>query len=376
MTRIDSLTGLRGIACVAVVLEHYSEHHTQVSWPGCFIGIGDHAVSVFFVLSGALMALTYVQCDAMRWPECRSSFYWKRFFRIAPMYWFGLLVDVPRLIEIAPTLHAGEWLYTSLMPFGAQGAVWFWKPDYFAVGWTLTIEIYSYALFPFLMLHSWAHETLILAGLLFTQYFSLIWHVLIDHGYKFNTLTRIEEFIIAAVATKAMIRHQWSIPDVFVPLLPSLLFLCWLIVPSIASKQQELWDLSVLPGFYTLFELLVVFALIQQHWFNDLLFANRFSVWLGDISFAVYVVHIPLIRWSRSYLEPWTYELFDLIEFQSWPSALIGFGVFFITLFSMAHALHYWIERPLHKLLVSRFVVPHECPLKIVITLDEISEGI
>ncbi|KLD70209.1 acyltransferase family protein [Xanthomonas pisi] len=79
--RIDSLTGIRGLAALLVVYDHLGEK-------GFFVGSGLHlgeiGVMVFFTLSGFLMAFLYGDKDPSR--RAISRYAISRFARIAPAY--------------------------------------------------------------------------------------------------------------------------------------------------------------------------------------------------------------------------------------------------------------------------------------------------
>jgi len=88
--RNQSLDLLRGVAILLVVLVHCQEESTGVV-PGLtwfakeFGGLG---VQLFFIVSGYTMMLTFgdrVDLNAAR------SFYLRRFFRIAPLFWVAIV---------------------------------------------------------------------------------------------------------------------------------------------------------------------------------------------------------------------------------------------------------------------------------------------
>jgi peptidoglycan/LPS O-acetylase OafA/YrhL len=87
--RIPTLDGWRGIAIMMVMITHY-----QVSYLGHFFddqscfNLGQHGVTIFFVLSGYLITTKLLAEKKINLPQ----FYGRRFFRIVPAAWTYLLM--------------------------------------------------------------------------------------------------------------------------------------------------------------------------------------------------------------------------------------------------------------------------------------------
>jgi len=142
---VKSLTGLRWFAALAVFLYHFG----NPGWlPNFFKNVqlnGLLGVQFFFVLSGYVLATRYFH-DSPR----PAKFFVARFARIGPMYYVGLFLSV--IYYLYQTNHI------DLIPFivhalGLQA--WSSEMDY-AVSfngpaWTISVEIFFYALFPLLI---------------------------------------------------------------------------------------------------------------------------------------------------------------------------------------------------------------------------------
>ena len=127
---IPALTGLRAIAAILVVLFHYKYIVPGLGAspaPGArVIQTGFVGVSLFFVLSGFILAYTYIDDDgALRgtWKD----FLFARFARVYPVYLFALVIALPIFIDIS-LVHpvGGITLVTredSHLPVAAPGAV-------------------------------------------------------------------------------------------------------------------------------------------------------------------------------------------------------------------------------------------------------------
>ena len=87
MQEIRPLTSLRGFAALAVVMQHFSataQAHTRVTIPS-LVPHGYMAVDFFFVLSGFIMCLIYLNDFQVRGLQAFPSFLMKRVARIAPL---------------------------------------------------------------------------------------------------------------------------------------------------------------------------------------------------------------------------------------------------------------------------------------------------
>jgi peptidoglycan/LPS O-acetylase OafA/YrhL len=157
--RLPALTTLRFFAAFHVML-----FHTQAmgavfgpEWFRRISSIGYVGVSFFFVLSGFILVYTYAD------KPLRARDFWQaRFARVYPAYAFALVLTLPFFLWSAS--HYAE----IKLPFMAFEAAHFktaaileiallqaWIPpaalSWNAVGWSLSVEVLFYLLFPFLL---------------------------------------------------------------------------------------------------------------------------------------------------------------------------------------------------------------------------------
>jgi peptidoglycan/LPS O-acetylase OafA/YrhL len=150
MTRLDSLTGARFVAAVGVFLFHATGVFPAEGPFGralAFVG-GNGAIGVdfFFALSGFVLAWSWRPGGSVR------AFYRRRFARLAPAYWIALLYGLAWVIVLygSPAVAA---LHAIPAAVGLQA----WFPDpavHFAadgVEWSVSAELFFYALFPLLI---------------------------------------------------------------------------------------------------------------------------------------------------------------------------------------------------------------------------------
>jgi len=111
--RIAYLDGLRGVACLWVVLWHYthSSHRSLFPYGSTFVGIPvlDHGwagVELFFLISGYVILLTLEDCTNLR------EFLGRRWLRL-----------FPAMLIASLTIFAVSRLLGAHMPHGRQGAI-------------------------------------------------------------------------------------------------------------------------------------------------------------------------------------------------------------------------------------------------------------
>src|ERR1700677_2102270 len=107
--RVPALDGIRGLACLLVVLWHYVSTMHYDAWPLPIralirsLGLSWCGVDLFFVLSGFLLGgicLKYRQSS-----NFFRVFYTRRVFRVVPLYvvWILLWLALPLVIHSAAT---------------------------------------------------------------------------------------------------------------------------------------------------------------------------------------------------------------------------------------------------------------------------------
>ena len=159
---IASLTGLRGIAAILVVLYHYEALHPGIrldlavpligsilQFP---LGFGFAGVDIFFVLSGFLLTLPFARAalSGKQGPQL-SRYFKRRFLRVFPAYYAQLII----ILVIGGWFLA--WTPQTAASFVAHLLMFFniaWNPVTPMVGvwWTLPVEMGFYLLLPLLAL--------------------------------------------------------------------------------------------------------------------------------------------------------------------------------------------------------------------------------
>src|SRR5436190_4496676 len=91
--RFAAVDGLRGVACLAVVLHHAYYHAGRYQWPlglPRLLSYGYLGVEIFFVLSG--FCLAYPLLNTAKPAASWSTYAKRRARRILPAYWAALIL--------------------------------------------------------------------------------------------------------------------------------------------------------------------------------------------------------------------------------------------------------------------------------------------
>ncbi|GAA3402952.1 acyltransferase family protein [Paenibacillus hodogayensis] len=136
--RLEFLDMLRGIAALAVMIEHMGERLFPgfVYFISTYFQMGQFGVVLFFLSSGFIIP------DSLERSK-RLKFFWvKRFFRLYPLYWFNLGVAVmlyyfyihPADMPSISTILANVTMVQKFLG----------KPDIIGLYWTLSTEMLFY----------------------------------------------------------------------------------------------------------------------------------------------------------------------------------------------------------------------------------------
>ena len=289
---IAALTGIRGFAALWVVFYHLRPiwNATYPEWTDCLAIArrGYLGVDLFALLSGFVISYTYA--STLRNFSARSSarYLWLRFARIYPLH-----IAILALFLLARNRFSVSGIAALLsqdMTFTRQVLLlngWGFESEFAwnAPSWTLSSEWLCYLCFPLLApLTSRLTDGRIALGLAaasLTGTAVLLWlvgHAAFDAYLDWGWLRIGGEFIAGCwlfVAYRSGIAGGWPLGWLGLAALLVGLKLCTTAVPA---------------GSVAAFAI-VVFALAHSRQPLDLLFGNRVSVYLGEISFSIYMIH-------------------------------------------------------------------------------------
>jgi peptidoglycan/LPS O-acetylase OafA/YrhL len=294
--QIDSLTGLRGVAACWVVLMHFREITPTRVWQfpilDQIIANGAYGVDIFFVLSGFIMCHVYSRSfSADLRGEQVYRFMAYRLARIYPVHVATFILMLALFVARSATTGESGLPYrydpvTLLTTFTLTNA---WVPGLQTPNmpaWSVSAEWFAYALFPalclFLSSHKWAPALYVVAGLGLAFF----------KPFGNDCLTHVLSGFLVGMAThRIMPRALWIAKGRFAGLGISTAIACW---AQVADPSVE---------FGLLLFAALILALTNP---RDLL--SRFlsvtaTVYLGEISYSIYMVHWPVRAIIRNCLQ-------------------------------------------------------------------------
>ncbi|PWJ40935.1 acyltransferase family protein [Sediminitomix flava] len=311
--RIDSLTFLRFLAAFIVVIFHLGKGTWFTSTFGRIATSGPQMVSFFFVLSGFVMVLSQFRKPNFSIKE----YYFNRFIRIYPLYLFGIIIIYP-FKSIASDGYA---LLLNL--FTLQS----WFPPYplsfNGPSWSISVEAFFYMLFPFILyyiknakprviyvfmfsLFIWGVTQLIHINLLNKPFYNgpngvphqLIYYLPISHLGSFLLGITAAYLFLRLEAWKTVIKPS---NPIYTVLALVLMYSVLLLEPKIVSVIG--YRLPFGGSFHSLIFSFCIFVIAASDNIMTKVLSNRVFVFLGEISFAIYLLHSPLYKIYKEYFQ-------------------------------------------------------------------------
>jgi len=282
-SRLVEVDALRGLAALAVVLFHYTTRFTQLfeanSLPTFSFPDGHYGVNLFFIISGFVIFMTLEKTSRP------MDFVVSRFSRLFPAYWVAILLTftLTHLLDLPGKLVDAATAFGNLIMIHGLFGI----PHVDGVYWTLEVELLFYCgmflLYRFQRLHLIHHALLGLLALRLA-YFGLEQGFGIDLSWTISRLLILKYipwFALGISIHLATSRHgagAWHQPA----LTAASAILTLLIVdsPFLAALATALGAAVFLAASGR--------ALVLRH---------RILVWLGSISYPLYLLH-ENIGWS------------------------------------------------------------------------------
>lgn len=372
---IKALTGIRFFAALWVVLYHSTRHNMEIlerhhpellGLAKPFIAQGSRGVDLFFILSGFVLALNYLDQLGPRWDLAKvARFLWMRLARVWPLYAF-IMVAAGFLMWFRATawdsvatrkLTPGSFFEQFLM-------IQLWSEEHTSgnswagPAWSLSAEWLAYLLFPLIALvvlrmHHLMRTRWLLVGA-FVAIAPLILMLLVWHSFSpsYGWAIRIVcEFTAGVILCTGMSRLRLTdsqrtaagvLSIALVVAIVGWLYVCRLFL---GGWSGGLIVLAFLP--------LIGALAVARGPLTDIL-STRVLVLGGGISYALYLCHSPMLYLFRdattfsgiAHLDPLTRYYAEL----AWIPFMIG----------VAWLLYHFVEEPSRKMM--RRMLAHDFP--------------
>lgn len=379
--------GMRAIACSSVLVHHLGQRllgYAAIPWvffPAWSLSLNlNIGVSLFFVLSGALLSIPFWNryLDRQGPPELLGYFA-RRAARIAPGYWFALIVCfVVSLYALPDTKYAIERSVAGFFFVSSFHYISFFPSDLNGPFWSISLEVICYALLPLLLLPAWRlipdrdprrtakYLMWVLIGLQLAHFvivavfptdaFEKGWQYGNIGGAKEwlphrNPATFMTMFMLGSCASFAIAWRRRLDRPIFADEFerPGKWALIWaLLVCFFLGSGGEVNPITRQPYVTPLFPAICAAALYFIN-FSDKLAAvvdNRLSRLIAKLSFGIYLWHFPVIELIRIYIQP-DFKVFGMKSFWAWS----GYSLAVVAVSLVLAALSwYLIEQPMLRL--------------------------
>ena len=334
--KLHALTGLRAIAALAVFAAHFMGimDCKVVGMP-----IGGIAVSFFFVLSGFI--LVYVYKNRLHSTGIRK-FYFTRFARIWPLHLVCLLLIAAMLPKYLPPT---QWPWFRSLAHWSLLQAWYpaanWSDCYNGVAWSISAEAFFYLMFP-VLLFGGTRRFIVKYACLFAMTFA----AMVVLTYTLDPASQIKEIANASLDPKKVVQFfpAFRLLEFVTGMATGMIFLYrntnndW--QATIQPKSNWMgtaratvvevlvltlaiagYPIFVASGLFDYLHSVEKLGPVLKHWlsFSGGMFfhaaviyvfahskgwvgrmaGSRLMVFLGEISFALYMIHYPLIYFAK-----------------------------------------------------------------------------
>lgn len=263
------------------------------------------AVSAFFVLSGFVLMQSYGETA---WTRARLVQYARaRFARVYPVYALSLLLMAP-YISAAMVPNKASLIGNYVFLF--QGWTGTLPVDWNTPAWSLSCEMFFYLCFPVAVMafRRLSGRLTAVSAIAICFLPALLWKLGVPDMYK--PLVHLADFLLGIVAARgySALRPKMSGRGY------------WLYVPGMAGVAALMLNPQRIPGvldmngFLRPFTALTLIGLALAGGWVARLLSAPWPVFLGKSSYAVYILHIPLL-WSYKRWAPY------------WFPGISGFGM-------------------------------------------------
>ena len=336
-----SIQGCRAIAALLVVLHHLgtalsSERYFGVAQFAAPFRFGDSGVEFFFVLSGFI--ITWAHVADFGKPGNVFTYLRKRIVRIYPTYLI-VFVAVYALALVAPATRADiphdlVTILKSLALVPQEGA------PVLVVAWTLQYEVCFYAIFAAFIVNRYLGAAIMVAllinlvrchsgvctfpGTFFANHLFALFGIGVVVAWAGRTRVRLPRPSLMAIVSACG-------------------FLAFAVVEGVLGQNRIPVDRRLV---YGIFSAVLIFALIRAEASGELRIRNRWLPLLGDSSYALYLIHYPLISILCKGLV--------FMGLAGVTGAAVAFPVILCCCVLAAVAFHLRVEKPLLRALATK----------------------
>ncbi len=350
--QIPQLTFTRFLAGVSIVILHYGLYTWPISSDLVFpiLGKSISAVSYFFILSGFILVVSSAKNGELI-PEVKTSAFWKkRAARILPVYIFSVLLFLAINFRYDPSIPL-KWQTQSYVYSLFLLQSWKYKMalDINYPSWTLSVEALFYFIFPWVYsnLVSLTNKRLIIvsvAAWIINSYVhvSLMEENVPHNFYMYFPLLHVATFITGICSGILFIRNYAWLSGNGKTYLFSISGLALLFMIFTAYKNWDFYNYQH-NGLLSPFFILMFYSLAVMKGPIVTLFSSKPFVFLGDISYSIYLFQYPVLQICQKYIPGLKgKESKDI------------FFIYLLILIVFSALIYVFLEKPVRKFFTSR----------------------
>lgn len=350
MKRIEQLTFTRFVIVILVLFAHgvtgpYLE--PLLFFPlSALVKSGSSGVSYLFILSGFVMTFVYHRQD----DTFDYIAYWRaRFTRFYPLYIISFALTCvyyyDAFVRVKPQkILANIFVVQAWIPKYAQ--------SFNFVTWSMSVEIFFYLFFPFFLLWAYRQPTRKLiwvslaAWAVNTVIYYFVWNAYILEYREFVLyfpVFYIGSFLVGIVGGIWYLRegrHEVLTASKSLAILAvSFLLLAVYTVISTDFYPELPHDIRPMTGFLSPLMIFFIVALSMDRSFVSRALSHKFLVDLGEIAYALYILHIPV---------KWLYE--RALETSGVANPESVFNLTFLPLvLAISYIAHFYVDAPIRR---------------------------
>lgn len=342
--RVEQLTFTRFVAAISIVIFHFGKKsylfNNEVVQSLFFNA--DVCVSYFFILSGFVMMLAYGNKNFI----APKDYFIHRLARIYPVYIIAILFVVLIQIRTGNLNFTGLFLNILMIQAWVSGHVLSINPP----GWSLSVEILFYICFP-VVFNNFFKKTEIKKIFLFIILFWILSQVLflilfpiyqedihLKEFLKYSPIMHFNQFLIGNLAGFIFInnlKNKKGNYDVMILILTVLVFFA---LKTPINFHNGLLAILFIP--------LILFISLNTGLITKI-FALKIFVFLGEISFGIYILQFPVFSIISAY---------SITKYLHVTDVTLAFFIRLILLIIFAAISYLYIEKPIRNLIKANAV--------------------
>jgi len=328
--RFEALDGLRGLACLMVLIAHFcSATGLLTHFPGIFNAV--LAVDTFFVLSGFVLAHSFLSREQRTLPIAPVGLSVQRWVRLWVPFAVATLIGVGLRFGLEPHLCSNDgallveycqrWNTQETMVSLAKQLLLFYSPNINAPSWTLPIELLNSLLVPALMLLL-IRSPIYLALLTLLSVFSIFLPITMPPClYLFSAGCALRQGLLPQNS------GRYALPLVVITYL--------LFLPNLGVKQ-DVQQVLIAPAAVALV------LLAMRHHRISAFFLHPSAQLMGRLSFPLYLLHWPLLLG----VYPHIYAMFAYYNISSTISFALSAIIYLVVTIASSIIFEFFIDHP------------------------------